>query len=83
MEIGAWIGLSAVIISAATLWNGSRGATISLLQNQVTALQAKVEELERQSERCEASLKDMREQNLLLQRRWLRMRESGRGADNP
>ena len=76
MEVGSWIiGASAIVISLATLWNGSRGATMTMLQNQIKSLQDKVAELERQQAQCESQLADMREQNMWLQKRWMRMRD--------
>lgn len=79
--IGACIAFAALCISAATLWNGSRGATVSLLSAQVEAMRAELVDLRQQlaeqrrhTERCEQRLNDFRDQNEWLMDR-LRQRD--------
>jgi cell division protein FtsB len=69
---GVWIALAALILAAATLWNGSRRTTVDMLEKQVRALKEEVEELRDRVKASNAEVAELRAENYKLMRDLMR-----------
>jgi chaperonin cofactor prefoldin len=68
---GAWVALAALMLSGATLWNGSRRTTVEMLSKQVETLEKSVTELRMHSARCEQQLAELRMENYTLMKDYI------------
>lgn len=75
LDIGTWIGLSSLILSAALAFNGYRNTQVTALRRRIEDLEGELKEKNREHELCEVELRRVRRDN-----EWLmgRIRKDGR-----
>ena len=67
MDVGAWIALSSLVLSAAIAFNGFRSTRVNMFQARVVALEREVEALRNEHKDCQDDLRRLqREQRFLL-----------------